>query len=190
MEPISRLFTEPDITREGERWELRVVELGSFRLPTGLLAASDGFFPEPHRTAEPLPTGPGMLELSVGTRKDGTQCVFAVRVRYADAPVDDWYPLFFRGTKAISSESGILFGESDVLPLKGTGGDALESALEESRRPNCAWALADINGASFAIVESGLGEGPHYFYRGVNEDGETVAMLIDFTGVLLEGYEQ
>ena len=189
MEPISRLFTESSITRDGQRWELRVVELGSFRLPTGTLAAGDGFFPEPHRSGEQLPTEAGTLELSVGTPKDGIQRVLAARVRYADSVIDDWYPLHFRGAKAINSDSGILFGESDVLPLRGTPRESLESALEEKRQANCAWAMGDINGASYAIVDSGLGEGPHYFYRGINEDGETVALLLDFTGVLLEGYE-
>lgn len=189
MEPISRLFTDSSITRDGQRWELRVVDLGSFRLPTGTLAAGDGFFPEPHRSGEQLPTEAGTLELAVGTLKDGTQRVLAARVRYADSPIDDWYPLHFRGAKGIRNESGILFGESDVLPLKGVPRETLQSALEENRQLECGWATADINGASYAIVESGLGEGPHYFYRGVDEDGEMQALLVDFTGVLLEGYE-
>ena len=189
MEPISRLFTESSITRDGKRWDLRVVNLGSFRLPTGTLAAGDGFFPEPHRSGEQLPTEAGTLELAVGTENDGTQHVLAARVRYADSAIDDWYPLHFRGAKAIDAESGILFGESDVLPLRGVPRESLESAAEESRQPNCAWAAADINGASYVIVDAGMGAGPHCFYRGINADGETVALLLDFTGVLLEGYE-
>src|SRR5688572_18445164 len=81
MEPISRLFTDRSTTLHGQRWGLQVVNLGPFRLPSGVLAASDGFYPEPHRSGETLPTEAGVLELAIAIRDDGDEQVIAARVR-------------------------------------------------------------------------------------------------------------
>src|SRR3954468_6057576 len=135
MEPISGLFTDPSVTLDRVTRELQVVNLGPFRLPTGILAASDGFYPEPHRTAEPLPTEPGVLELAIAIDREGDQRVLAARVRYSESPVDDWYPLPFRGAKSIQCEAdslGLLFGESEVLPLKVVSPQVPTEALDKS----------------------------------------------------------
>ena len=192
MEPISRFFTDRSVTFAGTPRQLRVENLGPFRLPTGIIAAGDGFYPEPHRTAEELPTTEGVLELAVATDASGDERILVARVRYSDAPVDDWYHLPFRGAKAIELEPdslGILWGESDVLPLKTVDPRVPTKTLEKNYRPTCAWAVGDVNGASYAIVSSGLETGPVYFYRGIDADGETVALLLDFTGTLREGWD-
>lgn len=190
MEPISRLFTDSSTTRDGQRWELQVVNLGAFRVPSGVLAASDGFFPEPHRSVETLPTDEGVLELAIAIRSDGDQQVIAARVRYSDSTVEDWYPLHFKGAKAIECETlGILWGESDILPLRTPDREAAEETLKKNYQTTRSWAVGEINGASYAIVDSGLGTGARYFYRGVDEAGEVVALLIDFAGLLQEGWE-
>ena len=187
MEPISRLFTDSSTTRDGQLWELQVVNLGTFRLPSGALAASDGFFPEPHRSVEPLPTEEGVLELAIAIRSDGDQQVIAARVRYSESPVEDWYPLHFKGAKAIEGES-LLWGESDILPLRAPDREPVEEALKKNYQNSRTWAVGEINGASYAIVDAGLGTGARYFYRGVDENGEVAALLIDFAGILQEGW--
>src|SRR5688572_25575808 len=192
MDPISRLFTDRSTKFDGQTRELQVVNLGPFRLPTGILAASDGFYPEPHRTAEPLPTTEGTLELAVATSPDGDQRVLAARVRYADAPLEDWYHLPFRGAKGIECEAdslGLLFGESDFLPLRFVDPKGPTEDLKKNYQPTRAWAVGEVKGASFAIVNSGMGTGPFYFYRGIAEDGEVVSLLVDFTGLLREGWD-
>jgi hypothetical protein len=189
MEPISRLFTDRSTTLHGHRWELQVVNLGSFRLPSGILAASDGFYPEPHRSGEALPTEAGVLELAIAVREDGDQQVIAARIRYSESPVDDWYPLHFRGAKAVECESGLLWADSEIMPLKGEAPEAVEAQLKENSRPTRSWAAGEIQGASYAIVECGLGKGAFYFHKGIDEDGNVVALLIDFAGILQEGWE-
>jgi hypothetical protein len=192
MEPISRLVTDSSTKVHGKTRQLHVVNLGAFRLPTGILAASDGFYPEPHRTAEPLPTAEGVLELAIGATSDGDQRVLAARIRYADSPIEDWYDLQFRGAKAISCDTdslGLLFGESDVLPLRLVDPQVLTAGLQKNYQPTRAWAGGEVNGASFVILNSGMGPGPFYFYRGIAEDGKVAALLVDFTGILREGWE-
>jgi hypothetical protein len=191
MEPITRLFNDSHTMRDDERLELHVLDLGAFQLPTATLAASDGLEEdEPHRTDDSFPTGAGLLQLVVGARADGTQTILVARVKYADAAVADWEPIFFRGANAIGAESlALIWGDSRSLPLNEEERELADTALEANRLPTCSWAIGERNGGSYAIVDSGPATGARFFYRGVDPQGALVAVLVDFAGILQEGWE-
>lgn len=173
----------------------RVVRLPDLKLPSGRIAASDGFIPvgaKPFTQA----TLPGVypLLLAIAVIGDDERIGFA-KLQLADQPATRWEMALVSGQDPASlkplevfgypvdSGTGCL-GDIDALKLLGsTNEDFSNNMLDEfqkSYRHTRGWLSVDSSRGSVALFSSGFGDGVYPSYFGYSAKGELVSLITDF----------
>lgn len=204
---FSKLFEEgKEIDTEIGRVVLRPRGAGGLTLTSGRVVACDPVAsPDMEPFARGLPAGTFPVTLSVAHFEDGDRRVAAALVRFGAGAPASW-ELALR-----PSESAAELGEDEVFGYpaeSGTGcfmgeeaarlifsdldpeefADALFGEMEQNYEDTWSWAEVGVGeGNNLIAFSAGVGEGVYASYFGLDESGEAVCLVTDFS---LFEYEQ
>ncbi len=206
---FSRLFEEgKEIATEIGRVVLRTRAAGELTLTSGRVVACDPLSsPDTEAFGRAVPAGNFPVSLCVAHFEDGDRRVAAALVRFSGRAPARWELALHEGEDASELEEGEVFGypvdsgtgcfmdeETARLVLTGVDeeafADALEDELEKTYEDTWSWANVELDaeaGRNIVAFSAGLGDGVYASYFGLDEGGEVVCLVTDFS---LFEYEQ
>lgn len=198
-----RLFEEGRVvTTEIGRVTLARRPAGELTLTSGRVVACDpAYFYDTQPFTREAPAGTFPVTLSVAHFEDGDRRVAGALLRFREEPVATWELALHPGEDASELDEGEIFG----YPVdSGTGClmdeetarlvaaltdeeeffDAIADELEKTYEDTWSWAAVGFDpdsGANVVAFSTGIGDGRYASYFGLDETGEVVCLVTDFS---------
>jgi hypothetical protein len=198
-----KLFAEgKEVATEIGRVVLRVKPAGDLSVTSGRVVACDPLVsPDVEPFDRRVPDGTFPVLLSVAHFEDDDRRVAGAMLRFAERPVASWVLALRPGEEASLLDEGEVFGypvdsgtgcfmdaETARLVLSNVDeeefGDALIGEMEKTYEDTWSWANVELDaGAGHNIVafSTGVGDGLYASYFGLDEAGEAVCLVTDFS---------
>ncbi len=206
---FSKLFVEgKEVATEIGRVVLRVKPAGDLKVTSGRVVACDPLVsPDVEPFDRRVPAGAFPVLLSVAHFEDGDRRVAGAMLRFAERPAASWEMALRSGEEMSALDEGEVFGypvDSDTgcfmdaetarLVLSNVDeedfADALVGEMDKTYEDTWSWANVEVDAAAghnVAVFSTGVGDGLYASYFGLDEAGEVVCLVTDFS---LFEYEQ
>ena len=200
---FSKLFEEGrEIATEIGRVVLRMKRAGELTVTSGRVVGCDPLTsPDTEPFGRAVPAGNFPVTLSVAHFEDGDRRVAAALVRFDGRAPARWELALHEGEDASELEEGEVFGypvdsgtgcfmDDEAARLLTEGSDdeefavALEDELERTYEDTWSWANVEIDvdsGLNVVAFSAGVGDGLYASYFGLDEAGEVVCLVTDFS---------
>lgn len=200
---FSRLFVEGrEIGTEIGRVTLTLRPAGQLQVTSGRVVACDPLVsPEMPPFAKAVPTGSFPVTLSVASFEDGDRRVAAALLRFSEREAVRWELALHPDEDVSDLEEGEVFGygvdsgtgcfmdeEAARLVVEELDAeefsDALIAEMDKTYENTWSWANLELEngkGANLVAFSTGVGDGMYASYFGLDESGEVVCLVTDFS---------